>query len=67
MRGWYGFGPALAVGLAWNLWCHRTGRPTVCSDTRHVPAGLVCAALAAGGAVLVDHLYGQGAHHAAAR
>lgn len=60
MRGWFGFGPALAVGLSWNYWCHRTGRPTVCSDTRqHVPAGLFCAALAAGGAVLVDHLYGN--------
>lgn len=60
MRGWLIFGPSLAVGLVGNYWCHRTGRPTVCSDTRRiVPAGLFCAALSAGGAVLVDHLYGS--------
>lgn len=59
MRGWFGFGPALAGGLAVNYWCHRTGRPTVCSDTRKIPACIVVGALAGGLAVLVDHLYGN--------
>lgn len=59
MRGWYGFGPALAGGLAWNYVCHRRGLPTVCSDTRRLPAPLVAAALLGGAVVLHRHLYPQ--------
>lgn len=57
MRGWFGFGPALAAGLAWNVTCHIKGKPTVCSDTRRLPALVVAPLLSAGTAALIVHLY----------
>jgi hypothetical protein len=59
MRGWYAFGPALSSGLAVNYWCHRRGLPTVCADTRRLPAPLVATALLGGSVVLFRHLYPQ--------
>jgi len=60
MRGWYAFGPALAGGLAANYWCHRTGRPTVSSDTRRLDPRLFAAAWGALTGGLIVHLYKRG-------
>lgn len=63
MRGWFGFGPALAAGLGINFWCHLTGRPTVCSDTRRLPAAVVAPGLILGTGVLLRHLYPKENRH----
>jgi len=57
MRGWYAFGPALAGGLVANYWCHRTGRPTVSSDTRRLDPRLFSLAWSVGTGLLFNHLY----------
>lgn len=59
MRGIYLLLGSVAGFAAGNYAIHLHGGETASVFLRKIPPGLMCAALAAGGAVLVDHLYGK--------
>jgi hypothetical protein len=59
MRGAYLLGAGIGAGLAGNVWCWRTGRPTTCFDVRRLPKPLVTTSLLGGVVLFHRHLYPQ--------